>query len=78
MLNTVSPKSLSHVPQGQTVCIDRIDSGMKLRSRLTSMGLTPGSQCRVLQNRFGGPLAIAVGVNRLAIGRRMAEKILVV
>jgi ferrous iron transport protein A len=40
----------------------------RLRHRLTELGLTPGVELKVLQNR-GGPLLLAVHNTRLALGR---------
>ncbi|MGQ9512629.1 FeoA family protein, partial [Thermodesulfitimonas sp.] len=48
-----------------------------LHSRLTALGLLPGQRIRVVQNQFCGPLIIAVGDGRLALGRGLAYKILV-
>ncbi len=54
----------------------RIQAGRRLNRRLTELGLTPGVPVRVLYVN-GGPMLIAVRGTRLAIGRGMADKILV-
>ena len=41
------------------------------------MGLTPGAEVRVLQNRRGGPLIIEVHGVRLALGRMQAARVTV-
>ncbi len=53
-----------------------IRGGHGLRSRLTGMGIVPGTEGVVIHNG-GGPMIINIrGVN-IAIGRGMASKILV-
>ncbi|RJS76954.1 ferrous iron transport protein A [Candidatus Bathyarchaeota archaeon] len=46
--------------------------------RLMDMGLTPGTQVKVVKTApFRGPVEILVRGSRLALGRGMAERILV-
>ncbi|MEM2972407.1 MAG: FeoA family protein [Candidatus Bathyarchaeia archaeon] len=46
--------------------------------RLMDMGLTPGTKVTVVKSApFNGPLEILVRGSRLALGRGMAERILV-
>jgi Fe2+ transport system protein FeoA len=46
--------------------------------RLTDLGLTPGTPLRVVKAApFRGPIEIVVRGSRLALGRGMAERILV-
>ena len=52
----------------------KIDAGRRATHRLAEMGLTPGTDFKVLQN-YGGPLLVSVRGSRLAIGRGIAEKI---
>lgn len=48
------------------------------RKRLEDMGLTPGTRVTVVKSApFRGPLEIYVRGSRLAIGKRMAERIFV-
>lgn len=48
------------------------------RKRLEDMGLTPGTRVTVVKSApFRGPLEVYVRGSRLAIGRRMAERIFV-
>jgi ferrous iron transport protein A len=67
---------LSMVSVGETVRLVKVVAGKKLVKRLTSMGLTPGVEIRVVQN-LGGPLTIAVRDSRVALGFGAAHKILV-
>lgn len=67
---------LIDVPVNASATLTKIDGGRRLRHRLTELGLIPGSVLTIVQNQ-NGPLLIAVRDTRLAIGRGMAEKILV-
>jgi Fe2+ transport system protein FeoA len=52
--------------------------GWGLKKRLEDMGLTPGTRIAVVKSApFRGPLEVYVRGSRLAIGRGMAERILV-
>ena len=67
---------LSMIGPGQRVKLLEITAGRKLKHRLTELGLTPGTEMKVLQDD-GGPLLLAIQDSRLAVGRGMAHKILV-
>jgi Fe2+ transport system protein FeoA len=79
MSNGISPSEtpLSAVPSGRRVRITNYAGGRMLRSRLASLGLTLGREVSVLQNNRG---LIIVGVNggRVALGRGVTQKIMVV
>lgn len=52
--------------------------GWGFEKRLMDLGLTPGTKVTVVKSApFHGPLEILVRGSRLALGRGMAEKILV-
>jgi ferrous iron transport protein A len=68
---------LSRVDQGKEVTLVRISGGRGIRSKLYSMGLVPGSAFTVLSHSRGGPVMLRVKDVRLAIGRGMAQKIIV-
>ena len=72
-------RPLSSVPSGRKVIVADLDGGRAFQGRVMSMGVVIGSQVEVLQGGDGhlGPLVIAVGQTRLALGRGMAQKILV-
>ena len=67
------------------MCRHRARKGWKKRispelcvRRLTDLGLTPGTHVTVIKSApFNGPLEVHVRRSRLALGRRMAEKVLV-
>jgi len=68
---------LSMIDQGEDVTLIDIVGGRGIRSKLYSMGLVPGVSLRILSRNGSGPVMIAVKDSRLAIGRGMAEKIIV-
>jgi len=68
---------LSRIDPGREVTLMEIEGGRGVRSKLYSMGLVPGVNLRVLNRNGPGPVMVAVKDSRLAIGRGMAEKILV-
>ena len=68
---------LSRIDRGKEVTLINIDGGRGIRSKLYSMGLVPGVNLKILSRSGSGPVMIAVKDSRLAIGRGMAEKIIV-
>mgnify|MGYP000883069921 CR=1 FL=1 len=63
---------LSMLPPGSHAVISALPRSPGLARRLISLGLTPGAEVRVLQNRGRGPLIIEVHGARLALGRGQA------
>lgn len=62
---------------GQTACVERIlAAGPGMNRKLSAMGIVHGAQVTVL-NAQPGPLLLRVGEVRYAIGRGMAQHILV-
>jgi len=69
---------LSSAPCDRCVRLVSVAGGRRLRKRLAELGLNPGSIVRVVQSYGGGPLILAVKEDtRMAIGRGMAQKIMV-
>ena len=68
---------LSTIDQGKEVTLIDIRGGRGVRSKLYSMGLVPGVNLKILNRSGSGPVMIAVKDSRLAIGRGMADKIIV-
>jgi Fe2+ transport system protein FeoA len=69
---------LSRLPAGAAATVVSLAGGRQFQSRLVSMGLTVGCGLTVLRSSgSGGPALIATGTTRLAIGRGMADRILV-
>ena len=67
---------LDTVPEGENVRIIRIFGGMGFSQRLLEWGLVPGAVVQVVFNRYG-PVIIKVNDVTVAIGRGMANRILV-
>ena len=70
--------SLTDVKRGRRVRFVAAEAGADLYSRLTAMGLVPGAEIEVIQNAFEGPFIIAIGGTRVALGRDMACRIVVI
>ena len=67
---------LSDIAPGDRVYVDSFQGDKGAQFRLISMGLTPGAEVELISNN-GGPVVLAQGGNRLAIGRALSSKILV-
>ena len=57
--------------------IKSVDTGMRLFNRLASMGICEGTVIKIIRNSSGGPVIIETGGSKFAIGRGMAQKIVV-
>ncbi len=75
MEKTIRP--LSEVAEGEVVSVVSVEGGRGLRSRLATMGLLPRTQIKILHNGRFGPFVISVKNSRMAIGRGVADKIMV-
>ena len=65
------------LPPGQTACVERVlAAGQGMTRKLSAMGIVRGVHVTVL-NAQPGPLLLRVGEGRYAIGRGMAQRILV-
>jgi len=67
---------LARIPEGRQVRLRTVEGGHGLTARLAALGLVPGVDVVVLRNA-GGPFLLAVKGSRIAIGRGMANRILV-
>jgi ferrous iron transport protein A len=61
----------------ELVTVIGVRAGWGLQRRLADMGLTPGTQIRVINSQMSGPVLIDLRGSRLAVGRGVAQKILV-
>ena len=68
--------SVDQLDEDTYAIVRQIQGGKELANRLTSMGLSVGSEFRVLQNRHHGPVLVLVRNTRIALGRGEAMKIL--
>lgn len=73
----LGPQPLSLAPIGRPVELVHIDANRKLMHRLHELGMTPGVELTVLQD-VGGPLLLNVRHSRVALGREMAARLMVV
>ena len=63
---------LPNAGKARIVAIDALDSE---KMRLSSMGLRKGVEIEMKNNSGKGPVVVAVGNSRLALGRALARKI---
>jgi ferrous iron transport protein A len=61
----------------ELVTVIGVRAGWGLQRRLADMGLTPGTQIRVINSQMPGPVLIDLRGSRIALGRGVAQKILV-
>lgn len=66
--------TLLFVKEGQEVKVVAIHGGRGVIQRLAEMGILPGVRIKVIANS-GGPIIIALGNSRIALGRGLASKI---
>ncbi|MBN1344250.1 MAG: transcriptional repressor [Phycisphaerae bacterium] len=69
--------SLAKVASGEKVRVVAIGGGTGMQRRLISMGLRMGSVVRRLNTNRFGPVVISIGGTRLALGRGMADRVIV-
>jgi ferrous iron transport protein A len=70
--------ALVDLKEGQEGTISRISGGRGIRGRLRQLGLLEGQQVRKLSAlAMGGPIVVRVNRAQVAIGRGMAEKVMV-
>jgi Fur family ferric uptake transcriptional regulator len=62
---------------GERLVVREISGGASVRLRLLTMGLRVGDRIEVITNDGQGQLAIAVDLKRYALGRGLAQKIVV-
>jgi len=73
----VAAMPLAMVGAGRRVRLVAVNAGRGLTMRLAAMGLVPGVEFEVVRNSFDGPLIVAVGGSRLALGRGMVHRMMV-
>ena len=70
--------TLGKCGSGEKVVITRTKGGKRLHKRLEELGLKPGSEVRIIQNEFPGPLIISNSDGkRLVLGKGMAKHVMV-
>jgi len=80
--NDTKDEKIEYIPltmalPGKEVTIVSINGGRGMKSRLYSMGLTPGVKVKVLNTAAPGPFLVSVRDFKVALGYGIAKKILV-
>ncbi len=68
---------LALVRDEEKATIAQIQAGYGLARRLAELGFVPGTIIRVLSSHFPGPIMVSIKGSRIALGRGIADKILV-
>lgn len=72
MINT----RLTELSKGDKATIKNISAGCTATRRLYEMGLNTGAKVNVVKNDFG-PVIVSLLGNKVALGRGLAQKIIV-
>ncbi len=71
-------KNLIDMEDAQKGVISSLEGGNVFRNKLSSMGISEGAKIKKITGHFmGGPVIIKVKNAKIAVGRGMAEKIIV-
>jgi len=68
---------LTDVRPGEKVLVAEVDGGHRVTSRLSDLGIFAGTEIELIRGNGHGPVIIRIGPSRLALGRGVAEKIVV-
>jgi ferrous iron transport protein A len=60
---------------GERVAIVAVDGGAGAQRKLAHLGLAPGKTIEIVTRQPGGPLLVAVGETRVAVGFGLALKV---
>ena len=71
------PLPLALTPTGAKVAVAALIGGREMQRRMTELGIVVGHELRVIRGGDCGPLVVAVGETRLALGQELSRKILV-
>ena len=69
--------TLAMAKPGERIMIKEMNGGRTARARLTSMGFRSGDTLEIISNDGWGRLIVGFGNTRMAMGRGMAQKIIV-
>jgi len=71
-------KNLLQISPGTSVRVIKFNGGKDLHSKLVQFGIHPGDCLRLLRKApLGGPLLIECNEREIALGRGVAEKVVV-
>ncbi|MBZ2175434.1 ferrous iron transport protein A [Schnuerera sp. xch1] len=76
MKTTLKPIYLTQLHPGDNCKVNKICAGYNATRRLYEMGLNTGANIKVVKNDIG-PIILSLSGNKIAIGRGLAEKIIV-
>jgi ferrous iron transport protein A len=66
---------LNNLRAGETAVVREVDGGTHFRSRMASLGFTPGALLKMVQNYGHGAVIISLRGTRVALGRGEARKV---
>lgn len=69
--------TLAMLAEGEKARLVGVRGGHQLRKRLADLGLNAGMAVQVVRRNPAGPLILGVKDSRLALGRGMADKVMV-
>ena len=70
--------ALSKLKPGDEGTIKYLEDGFEFKRKLNSMGLTEGKKIKVVSRQLlRGPIVIRIGNMEVAIGRGMADRIII-
>lgn len=70
--------TLSDIPEGCVARISSFSGGRGCREKMTSMGLFPGTEIKVVHSHGeNGMMLVSVGSARLMVDRHMAARVIV-
>jgi len=70
--------SIIEIPLGKTAIVYQIIGGHSACKRLNELGLIPGAKVELVNRINSGPVMIRVKGSKLALGRGLARKVMVV
>ena len=74
----MNQKNLLQLEQGEKAKVIDFDRGFGFRNKLLDIGIRPGKKIRKISQTFlGGPVTIEIDNSKVAIGQKMASRILV-
>jgi ferrous iron transport protein A len=66
---------LDNLRAGETAVVRELDGGTHFRSRMASLGFTPGALLKMVQNYGHGAVIVSLRGTRVALGRGEARKV---
>jgi ferrous iron transport protein A len=69
--------SLARAAAGETVTIVAVKMGWGMQRRLADLGMTPGTEIKMISSGGRGPVVLEIRGSRLALGQGVADKIIV-